>query len=237
MDLPGGEPVGGPHPHAGFETLTLELQGDGQHFETGSFELMTAGKGIVHTKEIRERTHMHIIQVWMALPPDQRHRPPRWQKLGPKSVPTREEKGYRFQLYGGTSSGIQSPIEQATPFTLAQIHMNPDQIQAPDIPAEQNGFLYLLEGEVRVGETHLSAGQLGWLSPEPVEEATWVPLHSGPRGSHILLLTARPHAHPVLVHGPFVADHSDEFQDLYRSFRRGEIPHLEDLPSSARLVY
>src|SRR5690606_38552356 len=43
LNLPGGEPVGGAHPHAGFETLSLVLEGNEKDWKTGSFELMTAG--------------------------------------------------------------------------------------------------------------------------------------------------------------------------------------------------
>src|SRR5690606_32827440 len=35
LNLPGGEPVGGPHPHAGFETLTLVLEGNEKDWKTG----------------------------------------------------------------------------------------------------------------------------------------------------------------------------------------------------------
>ena len=58
LDLPGGEPVGGAHPHAGFETLTLVLKGNGKEWATGSFELMTAGKGILYCSEIELSTSM-----------------------------------------------------------------------------------------------------------------------------------------------------------------------------------
>src|SRR6218665_2997859 len=68
LNLPGNKPVGGPHPHAGFETVTLVLKGDGKDWITGSFEVMTAGKGIIHTEEIAAKTNMHILQLWLVLP-------------------------------------------------------------------------------------------------------------------------------------------------------------------------
>src|SRR5262245_14892796 len=58
LDLPGGEPVGGPHPHAGFETVTFVVESNSNEWKAGSLELMTAGKGIVHTEEITARTRV-----------------------------------------------------------------------------------------------------------------------------------------------------------------------------------
>src|SRR5690606_35522159 len=55
LNLPGGEPVGGAKPHAGFETLSLVLEGNEKEWKTGSFELMTAGKAIIHTEEITSK--------------------------------------------------------------------------------------------------------------------------------------------------------------------------------------
>src|SRR5690606_8897153 len=51
LNLPGGEPVGGAHPHAGFETLSLVLEGNEKDWKTGSFELMTAGKALSTPKK------------------------------------------------------------------------------------------------------------------------------------------------------------------------------------------
>ena len=50
----GEGPVGGPHPHAGFETVTLLLEGaiydrdEGGVINAGEVQWMTAGRGIVH---------------------------------------------------------------------------------------------------------------------------------------------------------------------------------------------
>src|SRR5687767_15881044 len=52
LDKQDNEPVGGPHPHAGFETVSLLLEGeigdDAHKMKGGDFQIMTAGSGIVH---------------------------------------------------------------------------------------------------------------------------------------------------------------------------------------------
>jgi len=84
-------PVGGPHPHAGFETVSLVINGDfgeGEHaMKAGDFEIMTAGSGIVHTETISQPTKMRLLQLWLNLPKKDRHATPRVQRLKSEHVP------------------------------------------------------------------------------------------------------------------------------------------------------
>ena len=56
LDKKDNEPVGGPHPHAGFETVSFLLEGEigdeAHKMKAGDFQIMTAGSGIVHTETI-----------------------------------------------------------------------------------------------------------------------------------------------------------------------------------------
>src|SRR5215204_4193850 len=62
LDKQDDRPVGGPHPHAGFETVTLMVEGemgDEVHvMKGGDFQMMTAGSGIIHTETIEKKTRM-----------------------------------------------------------------------------------------------------------------------------------------------------------------------------------
>ena len=57
----GDRPVGGPHPHAGFETVTLILDGaifdrdEGGTLNAGEIQWMTAGSGIIHSEDVRTK--------------------------------------------------------------------------------------------------------------------------------------------------------------------------------------
>src|SRR5436190_21201536 len=62
LDKKDDQPVGGPHPHAGFETVSLLLEGeigdDAHKMKGGDFQMMTAGSGIIHTETIDKKTKM-----------------------------------------------------------------------------------------------------------------------------------------------------------------------------------
>ena len=72
----------GAHPHAGFETVTIALQGEVEHRDsagnggvigTGDVQWMTAGRGIVlqefHSERFsREGGMFEMLQFWVNLP-------------------------------------------------------------------------------------------------------------------------------------------------------------------------
>src|SRR5687768_3693353 len=69
LDKKNNEPAGGPHPHAGFETVSLMIDGAfNEMLETmkkGDFQVMTAGSGIVHTETIYGPTNGRLLQMWL----------------------------------------------------------------------------------------------------------------------------------------------------------------------------
>jgi len=82
----GDRTVGEPHPHAGFETVTLILDGaiydrdEGGAIKAGEVQWMTAGRGIIHGENVMTKGKVRLLQLWLTLPKDQRWTTPgfRW---------------------------------------------------------------------------------------------------------------------------------------------------------------
>ncbi len=91
LDKQDEEPAGGPHPHAGFETVSLLLEGeigdDAHKMKGGDFQIMTAGSGIIHTETIEKKAKMRLLQLWLNLPQKDRWATPRVQDLPLEHVP------------------------------------------------------------------------------------------------------------------------------------------------------
>lgn len=237
LHLPGGAPVGGAHPHAGFETLTLVLKGNDKDWETGSFELITAGKGIVHTEEITAAQDIHILQVWLALPPDKRWIAPSWQKILPEAVPAIKNEQHEIRVYSGSSNGLVSPLQNHTPFTLVDFRMKSGQNLEQELPAGYHGLIYVLEGAVQVGDKAIKAKQAGWLAPSDVDAMTALQFTATGEDTHFVLYAAKPHHAAIISHGPFIGDSPEDINRLYRAYRNGEMPHLNDLPQEQKVIY
>ena len=237
LNLPGGEPVGGAHPHAGFETLTLVLKGNDKDWKTGGFELMTAGKGIIHTEEITSKQDLHILQVWLVLPPEKRWSQPFWQKILVEDVPKIETENYQILVYSGTSNGLTSPMQNHTPLTLVDFRMNNNQTISQKLPNNYNGLIYVLNGAVQVGNKTIIAGQAGWLDKVKEDGNSEITFASKSDNTHFILYAALVHNAPVISHGPFIGDTMEDIARLYKEYRNGEMPHLDNLPDNQKIEY
>jgi len=237
LDLPGGAPVGGPHPHAGFETVTLVLEGDGQHWETGSFELMTAGKGIVHTEEITAKTRMRILQLWLTLPPEKRWTEPFFQSIKAESVPAKQMEKAEIKVYSGASNGLTSPVINQTPLTVVDVVLGPEGRFTQEVPATYTGFIYVIEGAVWGGGERVVKGQVAWLDAPRQAGMTELVLIAGAAGARLVYYAGEPQRAPIVSYGPFIADTRADIPRLYHEYNRGRMGHVNDLPETQIVHY
>jgi redox-sensitive bicupin YhaK (pirin superfamily) len=102
LDKKDNTPVGGAHPHGGFETVSLLLEGEigdeAHKMKGGDFQMMTAGRGVVHTETIDRIVKMRLLQLWLNLPKSERWATPRLQDLPLEHVPTFSEAGVTIKL-------------------------------------------------------------------------------------------------------------------------------------------
>ena len=237
LNLPGGESVGGAHPHAGFETLSLVLEGNEKDWKTGSFELMTAGKGIIHTEEITSKQKFRMLQVWLVLPPEKRYAQPFLQRMLLEDVPKIKTDTYEIRVYSGSSNGLISPLKNHTPFTLVDFRLDNRAVVSQEIPSHYNGLVYVLKGSVKAGNKIIKAEQAGWLDKATEDGDTEIQFEALENDTHFVLYAGQPHNVPVVHHGPFVADTMEDIAQMYRDFRQGKFPHLNDLPSNKKISY
>src|SRR5215212_10020681 len=148
LDKKDNEPVGGPHPHAGFETVSLLLEGeigdDAHKMKGGDFQIMTAGSGIVHTETIDKIAKMRLLQLWVNLPKKDRRTTPRVQDLPLEHAPALSKDGVHIKLYSGALSSLVSPVQNYVPMIVADITLESGISTIQQIPANYNTFLYVI---------------------------------------------------------------------------------------------
>jgi quercetin 2,3-dioxygenase len=235
-------PAGGPHPHAGFETVTLVIEG---HFgeglnkmKAGDFEMMIAGSGIVHTETIADPTKLRILQLWLNLPKKDRWTRPRVQRMKAEDVPTATIPGGRVRVYSGSFAGITSPVQNYTPFILYQIELGAGASLQETIPGSYTAFIYLLKGSVKVGDENVvvNQDQVAWFERSGHSRED-LQIQALEEGTQLVVYAAEPQQHPIVSHGPFIADSIDEIKELYALHRRGKIQHIKDVSEDQKFMY
>jgi hypothetical protein len=242
IDKKDHNPVGGPHPHAGFETVTLLLEGelgDDKHkMQSGDLQLMTAGSGVVHAEIIDKPGKMRILQLWLNLPQKDRQAPPRVQDLPLAHVPSKHENGVHIRLYSGSLAGLSSPVQNYVPLTIADISLDAGASTVLSLPANHNAFLYVLDGTVQVGADRalLQQDQTGWLSKSDEDAPSELAL-TADEGARFVLYAAKPLGERIVSHGPFIADSNDDIPRLYRDYRQGKMQHITTVPEEQQLKW
>jgi redox-sensitive bicupin YhaK (pirin superfamily) len=243
LDKQDATPVGGPHPHAGFETVSLLLEGEigaGEHkMQAGDFQIMTAGSGVVHSETIEKKAKMRLLQMWLNLPANQRWAAPRLQDLAAEKAPVSNENGTNIRVYSGTFAGVSSPILNYVPLIIADIKMLPSANAQHSIPASFKTFLYVIEGSVKVGDEQkiLAHDQVGWLNTDSGNPDGYISLFAGESGARIILYAAEPQQEEIVSHGPFIGDTNEDIQRLYKEFRQGKMNDVHTLPKERLIIW
>ena len=238
VDRPDG-PMGGAHPHAGFETVTFMLEGtvrdrDEGLLRAGDALWMTAGSGVIHNEEIVSMGRVRLLQLWLTLPRSERWAPPRFERIPGDRVPVRREEAVEIRLYSGSSGAHRSPTLNYVPVTLADVRLAPGAAAEQDLPIAYQGFLYVIEGTVAAGdeETTLATGQVGWLDSPGGDGTSALRLAAAGVGARVLLYAGLPTRNPIVMQGPFVGDTKKDIIRVYQNYLAGRFPRMSELVAS-----
>lgn len=136
-----------PHPHIGLATVTYLFEGAMAHrdslgsvqaIEPGALNLMTAGRGIVHSERtpdgLREvARHLHGLQLWVALPAAEEECEPRFAHTPATDIPVLALPGCTVRVLIGQAWEAVSPVVTASPTLYLDVSLASG--QSLDLPA------------------------------------------------------------------------------------------------------
>jgi quercetin 2,3-dioxygenase len=223
--------IGGAHPHAGLETVTLILEGtlhdrDAGDLATGDAIWMSAARGIIHDEDVEVGGRVRILQLWIALPTRDRALEPHFEIIRGNAVPVVRHAGGEARLYSGTSGSASSPTRNRVPTTMIDLSLEPNATFEQALPPASNGFFYLLDGSVQVGGDPLAASQVGWIGPSSSRELA---ISAQDDGARLVLYAGQPLGEPLTQQGPFVAGTPVELIEFNRRYRANEFTNMSDL--------
>ncbi len=233
QDYIGGFPS---HPHRGFETVTYLLAGRMRHkdsagnegvIEPGGVQWMTAGSGIVHSEMPEQENGLLMgFQLWVNLPASAKMSDPGYQEFPPSETPLEQrEDGTKIRVIAGTTeNGTRGAVknEYVHP-TYMDVTLPAGQSFEQGVDPGDNTFLFVIEGELEVGDTRKRLGRrlLGILNPGETVRV------SAPSGARFLLVSARPLNEPVARGGPFVMNTKEEIVQAFDDYRHNRFPSAD----------
>lgn len=241
FDFPPAEkPRGvGWHPHRGFETVTVVLDGEVDHQDTagnggrigaGDVQWMTAGSGLLH-KEMhsdaftRRGGRFHALQLWVNLPAKAKMTPPRYQTLLAADIPSVDS----VRVIAGEFRGVRGPAQTFTPVNLFDVRLQKSQSARLELRDGFSAALYVVEGEISVNGEAAHAGELVVLDRKGDEV-----LIQAAADAIVFVMNGAPIDEPVVGYGPFVMNTTREIQQAfadYQAGRLGKIPEATEKTS------
>jgi len=238
---PASAPRGvGWHPHRGFETVTVVLDGEVDHEDTagnggrigrGDVQWMTAGSGLLH-KEMhspeftRRGGRFHALQLWVNLPAKSKMSAPRYQTLLARDIPTVNlTGGASLRVIAGEFRGAKGPASTFTPVDLFELRIPAGRDADLVLRKGFSAGLYVVQGKVTVNRESAEAGELLVLERNGSDVAI-----EASADALVFVMSGDAIDEPVAGYGPFVMNTPQEIQKAYADYhagRLGKIPTPE----------
>jgi hypothetical protein len=162
-----------PHPHIGLATVTYLFDGEIVHRDSlgtalpihpGDVNLMTAGRGIVHSErtapEARAKgQRLAGIQSWVALPQTHEESEPAFEHIARSDLPVIDGEGKRVRLVMGSLFGRSAPTAFPWEIVYAEAVLAPGAVLPLDAETEERA-VYLVSGEVDIAGDLFGPGRL-----------------------------------------------------------------------------
>ena len=162
-----------PHPHIGLSTVTYLFDGEILHRDSlgtsqpirpGELNLMSAGRGIVHSErtapEVRAAgPRLFGIQAWAALPKSHEEGAPTFAHHGVDELPRIVGDGKRVRLVMGALYGERSPVPYPHDCFYAEAVLAPGAVLPLDADYDERA-VFVVSGEIDIAGDTFGAGRL-----------------------------------------------------------------------------
>lgn len=232
------------HPHRGFETITIVLQGTVDHtdglgsmgrYSDGDVQWMTAGRGLQHAEmfpllNTDKENPLKLFQIWLSLDREHRMVEPDYRMLWREDIPKVEvydERGKRtvITVIAGEVAGRKAP-----PPTQHSWANNADNHLSIHLITMESGAsytiggvsptlrrsIYLYEGD-EIAIEHTTLKNKEYAFTDGMTDTTIT--NSGRQAAEILLLESEPIDEPIIARGAYVMTTEEEIMQARIDFR------------------
>jgi redox-sensitive bicupin YhaK (pirin superfamily) len=230
----------GPHPHRGFEPITLLFKGEQLHRDSlgnemvvkaGGVQWTTAGSGIIHaegpTKEfVKKGGDLEGIQLWLNLPAKDKMMTPNYQHLEENQIPKifSDDKKVQLNIIAGHQLEETGLIQTQTSVNVFTANVTDGGYMEIEIPESHQSLIYLLDGEILVNDSEVL--QKGNNQMVTFNHDGNTIQFKGKTASTLLILSGEPIKEKISQYGPYVMNTQTEILEAMRDFQNGKMGHL-----------
>ena len=225
-DYIGGFP---PHPHRGIETVTYMLNGEFEHEDStgakgkmsaGDVQWMKTGCGIIHSEmPAMSEGKLHGFRLWINMPAKLKMNKPEYIYINSKQMLTHKDSEKKVKIIAGKFGDTEGPVKDHNVEPVYfDIELGKDNKFNFDLPSTHNSFVYLIEGEIKIGNKN----------HKKVKNSTLIILTKGKNlkvkgitKSKFLLISGKPIGESIARGGPFVMNTKEEILKAVKDYHSG----------------
>jgi redox-sensitive bicupin YhaK (pirin superfamily) len=223
-----------PHPHIGLSTVTYLFEGAIEHRDSlgtvqvispGDVNLMTAGRGIVHSErspQPRNGGRVHGIQFWAGLPTALEETAPAFEHTPAARLPRWNADGVSLTLIMGAFQGETSPVTQHHPTFYLDAALETGATLRCPRPAEELA-LYCVAGEALANGLTVGAGVLAVLDGLGALE-----IAAGPGPCRFILFGGAPLDGPRRLWWNFVSSRPERIEEAKAAWAENAMGRVPD---------
>lgn len=224
-----------PHPHKGFEAVTILFEGEMEHRDSsgghgrlagGAVQWMTAGSGILHEEKqpqdfLEKGGTIHGIQLWINLPKEYKSVTPKYQDISSGKIPVIETNGIKERVIAGNYKNTKGAATIYSPMNVVHAVIPAGKQVTMEINPDYNTGIYVTKGKVNIG------GQNAGVSDMAIFENGGNEINiNADEDSELLLLSGEPINEPVVQYGPFVMNTMGEIKQAFLDYREGKFGNV-----------
>ena len=218
-----------PHPHRGIETVTYMLAGDFEHKDStggqgrmtaGDVQWMKTGSGIIHSEmPAMKKGKLHGFQLWINMPAKLKMTKPEYYYINADQMSVHKDDEKQIKVIAGKFENAEGPIKKhnVDP-TYFDVELKKGKEFIFNIPVTHNSFIYLINGEIRIGKKN----------HDKVMDSTLILLTRGNNlkisalsNAKFLLISGKPIGEQIARGGPFVMNTKQEILQAIEDYHNG----------------
>ena len=218
-----------PHPHRGIETVTYMLAGDFEHKDStggqgrmtaGDVQWMKTGSGIIHSEmPAMKEGKLHGFQLWINMPASMKMDKPEYHYIDADKMSVHKDNDKQIKVIAGKFLKAEGPIKKHNVEPVYfDVELKKDKEFNFEIPSSHNSFIYLIEGEIKIGEKE----------HDKVKDSTLILLTNGEKlkvtaltKAKFLLISGKPIGEQIARGGPFVMNTKQEILQAIDDYHNG----------------
>ena len=217
------------HPHRGIETVTYMLAGEFEHKDStggkgrmtaGDVQWMKTGSGIIHSEmPAMKEGRLHGFQLWINMPAKYKMNKPEYIYIDSKKMSIHKDEDKQVKVIAGKFEKAEGPVKKHNVEPIYfDVELNENKYFKFKLPKTNNSFIYLIEGEIKIGEKE----------HKQTKDSTLILLDKGEElkvsatsKAKFLLISGKPIGEQIARGGPFVMNTKAEIQQAIEDYHSG----------------